>query len=226
MNVLIIDDEASLLEKLAVVLIKELYTVETAADGRQGLDKIWNDHYDLIILDIMLPYLSGLEIIKVVRAECIETPVLMLTAKGDIEDKIKGLDLGADDYLAKPFSIPELLARVRALIRRGTKASPIIEIGSLSLDTSRRELFKNGLLVPLTAKEFAILEFMMHNKGRAISRFTLAEHVWGDEFDPFSMSNFIDVHMSNLRKKLTSPGEPPLIATVRGYGYRIDPGEK
>ncbi len=222
MNILIIDDEEALLEKLAAVLTKEFYTVETATNGRQGLDKIWGDRYDLIILDIMLPHISGLEIIKEVRREKIATPVLMLTAKGDIEDKVKGLDLGADDYLAKPFSIPELLARVRALIRRVANASPLIEIGTLVLDTSRREAFMNGLLLRLTAREFAILEFLMHNQGRAISRFTLSEHVWGDEFDPFSMSNFIDVHVSNLRKKLALPGVPPLITTVRGFGYRID----
>ena len=222
MNILIIDDEEALLEKLAAVLTKEFYTVETATNGRQGLDKIWGDRYDLIILDIMLPHISGLEIIKEVRREKIATPVLMLTAKGDIEDKVKGLDLGADDYLAKPFSIPELLARVRALIRRVANASPLIEIGTLVLDTSRREAFMNGLLLRLTAREFAILEFLMHNQGRVISRFTLSEHVWGDEFDPFSMSNFIDVHVSNLRKKLALPGVPPLITTVRGFGYRID----
>lgn len=170
----------------------------------------------------MLPHIFGLEILKEVRREKIATPVLMLTAKGDIEDNVKGLGFGADDYLAKPFSIPELLARVRALIRRGSNASPLIEIGALVLDTSRREAFMNGLLLRLTAREFAILEFLMQNQGRAISRFTLSEHVWGDEFDPFSMSNFIDVHVSNLRKKLALPGVPPLITTVRGFGYRID----
>lgn len=222
MNILIIDDEIPLLQKLASILTKELYTVETAVNGRDGLDKIWNDHYDLIILDIMLPHVSGLEIIKEIRQEGIETPVLMLTAKGDIEDKVKGLDLGADDYLPKPFSIAELLARIRALLRRRNTASPTIEIGSLSLDTIRREAFVNNTPLPLTAKEFAILEFLMHNRGRAISRFTIAEHVWGDEFDPFSMSNFIDVHMSNLRKKLHAFDGLNLISTVRGFGYKIE----
>lgn len=222
MNILIIDDEIQLLQKLASILTKEFYTVETAANGRDGLDKIWNDHYDLIVLDIMLPHVSGLEIIQEIRKEGIETPVLMLTAKGDIEDKVKGLDLGADDYLAKPFSIAELLARIRALLRRQNTASPTIEIGPLSLDTTQREAFVNGTSLPLTAREFAILEFLMHNRGRAISRFSIAEHVWGDEFDPFSMSNFIDVHMSNLRKKLNAFGGVNLISTVRGFGYKIE----
>ncbi len=222
MNILIIDDEIQLLQKLASILTKEFYTVETAANGRDGLDKIWNDHYDLIVLDIMLPHVSGLEIIQEIRKEGIEIPVLMLTAKSDIEDKVKGLDLGADDYLAKPFSIAELLARIRVLLRRQSTASPTIEIGPLSLDTTRREAFVNGTSLPLTAREFAILEFLMHNRGRAISRFAIAEHVWGDAFDPFSMSNFIDVHMSNLRKKLHAFGGLNLISTVRGFGYKIE----
>jgi DNA-binding response OmpR family regulator len=170
----------------------------------------------------MLPGMSGLEILAEIRAAGIQTPVLMLTAKGDIDDKVKGLNLGADDYLAKPFSLAELLARVRALIRRGKTGSPIIEIGNLRLNTISREVTRNGVPLVLTAKEFALLEFLLHNRGRAVSRFTLAEHVWGDNFDPFSMSNFIDVHMSKRRKKLSDPDEEPMIKTVRGVGYRID----
>ncbi|KGO33614.1 MAG: response regulator transcription factor [Desulfoprunum sp.] len=222
MNILIIDDEPYLLEKLGSVLTGEFYSVATAGDGREGLDKIWNDTYDLILLDIMLPGMSGFEILAEIRAAGIQTPVLMLTAKGDIDDKVKGLNLGADDYLAKPFSLAELLARVRALIRRGKTGSPMIEIGTLRLNTISREVTRNGAPLILTAKEFAILEFLMHNRGRAVSRFTLAEHVWGDNFDPFSMSNFIDVHMSKLRKKLNIPEDEPLIRTVRGVGYLID----
>lgn len=222
MNILIIEDELQLLDKLAAVLKKEKYAVETASDGENGLDRILDDAYDLILLDIMLPKLNGLEILKEIRRIGIDTPVLMLTAKSDIEDKVTGLDCGADDYLAKPFSLPELLARVRALIRRGNRSTPVIEIGRISLNTSSREVHKDGKLLDLTSKEFGILEFLMHNRGRAVSRFTLAEHVWGDEFDPFSMSNFIDVHMSNLRKKLSAPGTQPLIATIRGFGYKIE----
>lgn len=224
MNILIIDDEPYLLEKLASVLTGEQYTVDTADDGRAELDKIWNDTYDLILLDIMLPGMNGLEILSEIRAAGIGTPVLMLTAKGDIDDKVAGLNLGADDYLAKPFSLAELLARVRALIRRGnTGGSPVIEAGDIRLDTVSREVTKNGDILTLTTKEFALLEFLLHNRGRAISRFTLAEHVWGDNFDPFSMSNFIDVHMKNLRKKLRSPDqEDALIKTIRGFGYLIE----
>jgi DNA-binding response OmpR family regulator len=222
MNILIIDDEPYLLEKLGSVLTGEHYSVETAEDGQAGLEKIWNDSYDLILLDIMLPGMSGLEILAEIREAGIQTPVLMLTAKGDIDDRVAGLNLGADDYLAKSFSLAELLARVRALIRRGKTGSPIIEIGNIRLNTISREVTRNGEPLTLTAKEFALLEFLLHNRGRAVSRYTLAEHVWGDNFDPFSMSNFIDVHMSKLRKKLNTSEEESMIRTVRGFGYLID----
>ena len=222
MNILIIDDEPYLLEKLKSVLTSEHYTVETSDDGRKGLEKIWDETYDLILLDIMLPSMSGLEVLSEIRNAGVQTPVLMLTAKGDIQDKVTGLNLGADDYLAKPFSLAELLARVRALIRRGNSGSPVMEAGDICLNTVSREVTKNGDLLTLTAKEFAILEFLLHNRGRAISKFTLAEHVWGDDFDPFSMSNFIDVHMSNLRKKLKTSEQDSVIKTIRGYGYLIE----
>jgi DNA-binding response OmpR family regulator len=222
MNILIIDDEPDLLEKLSSVLTSEHYTVDTAEDGRSGLKKIWNDTYDLILLDIMLPGMDGLEVLTELRAAGILTPVLMLTAKGDIDDKVTGLNLGADDYLAKPFSLAELLARVRALIRRGNTGTPIIEVADIRLNTVSREVTKGGFPLTLTTKEFALLEFLLHNRGRAISRFTLAEHVWGDNFDPFSMSNFIDVHVSNLRKKIRDRGQEDVIKTIRGFGYLIE----
>jgi DNA-binding response OmpR family regulator len=222
MNILIIDDEHELLERLSSVLVKENYTVITAADGREGLDKLRDDRYDLILLDIMLPHIDGLKVLQEIRAAGITTPVLMLTAKGDIGDKVTGLNLGADDYLAKPFSIAELMARIRALLRRSTSTNPIIEIGHIQLNTITREVTSDGTLLTLTAREFSILEFLMHNKNRAVSRFTLAEHVWGDDFDPFSMSNFIDVHMKNLRKKISAGGKSQLIVTVRGFGYRLE----
>lgn len=222
MNILIIEDEAELLERLASILSKEHYTVTTANDGKEGLEKIWNDCYDLILLDIMLPHVDGFEVLRELRSAGMQTPVLMLTAKGDVTDRVKGLDLGADDYLAKPFSLAELLARIRVLLRRGTAAAPVIEAGHIRLDTASREVFSDGEPLSLTAKEFSILEFLLHNKNRAVSRFTLAEHVWGDDFDPFSMSNFIDVHMKNLRKKIAAGGKPQPISTVRGFGYRLE----
>lgn len=221
MNIFVIDDEPELLETLGNVLRNENYTVSTAADGREAMDKLWDDRFDLILLDIMLPHIDGLTILQEIRAAGIQTPVLMLTARSDVDDRVKGLDLGADDYLAKPFSLAELLARVRALLRRDTPGSSVIEFDYLKLNTVSREVWCHDKLICLTVKEFAILEFLLHNKGRAVSRFTLAEHVWGDDFDPFSMSNFMDVHMKNLRKKIAVPGKVPLINTVRGFGYRI-----
>lgn len=225
MNILIIEDEHYLAESLEKLLAKEHYAVSVATDGRSGLEKIWGDGYDLILLDIMLPGMSGLEVLKEIRAAGIATPVLMLTAKGDIDDKVAGLNLGADDYLAKPFSVAELLARIRALLRRGRTATPILEIGPIRLDTVSREVLRDGQPLSLTAKEFSILEFLLLNRGRAVSRFALAEHVWGDAFDPFSMSNFINVHISNLRKKLHLAEGEQLIKAIRGVGYLIERDE-
>lgn len=222
MRILIIDDEPDILEKLSQVLQQERYTISTAADGEEALDKIWGDPYDLILLDVMLPHVDGFKILDELRKGEISTPVLMLTAKSSVDDRVAGLNLGADDYLTKPFSIAELLARVRALIRRSKTGNPIMEEGCISLNTVSREVHKDGELLSLTTREFSILEFLLHNRGRAVSRFTLAEHVWGDEFDPFSMSNFIDVHISNLRKKISSPDQHQIITTVRGFGYRIE----
>ncbi len=222
MHILIVDDEPELLARLSRMLEKEMYTVSTAEDGRQALEMLWKYCYDLILLDIMLPHTNGLDILQKLRSAGIVTPVLMLTARGDVTDKITGLDLGADDYLAKPFSLAELLARVRALLRRNASENSAIELGHIRLDTSSREVLSNGEPLSLTEKEFQILEFLLHNKGRVVTRFTLAEHVWGEGFDAFNMSNFIDVHMKNLRKKISIKGKPKLISTVRGYGYRMD----
>jgi len=222
MNILIIEDEDTLLENLKVVLEEERYRVETATDGQIGLEKALSETHDLILLDIMLPHVNGLDILQEIRSGGINVPVLMLTARGDIQDKIHGLDLGADDYLAKPFSFPELLARVRALIRRHTEKAPIIEIGPVALDTLTRSVLKNGEPVTLTPKEFSILEFLFYNRGRVVSRFHLAEHVWGEDFDPFNMSNFLDVHIKNLRKKLQAGDQPSIIKTVRSVGYQLD----
>lgn len=222
MNILIVEDEPELLENLKNVLEREKYTIETACNGKEALDKIWGETHDLILLDLMLPLLNGLDVLQEIRKTGILTPVLILTAKGDIEDRVLGLDFGADDYLAKPFSLSELLARIRALLRRGVEANPVIECGNITLHTVSREVFKEGEPILLTKKEFSILEFLLHNRGRAVSRFVLAEHVWGDKFDSFNMSNFVDVHIKNLRKKIKSRQKEQLIKTVRGFGYLIE----
>ncbi len=222
MNILVVDDDAELRTMLRQNLERQHYRVESAGNGEEALDKITGDTYDLVLLDVMLPGDNGLEVLRQMRDMGLDTPVLMLTARGNVEDRVKGLDLGADDYLAKPFSMAELLARIRAIFRRGAERSPVLEAGHITLDPVSRSVKKGGETVELTAKEFAILEFLLYNKGRAVSRFSLAEHVWGDDFDPFTMSNFIDVHMKNLRRKLATPGAAPLIRTLRGVGYIID----
>ena len=221
MRILIVDDEQTLLDQLRKALEGQRYMVDTALDGEEALDKLFESPVDLVVLDIMLPGMDGLEVLRALRREGDDTPVLMLTAKGDIDDKIKGLDLGADDYLAKPFSFDELLARVRALLRRsGGQSESVLQAGDLSLDTVSREVNRGGAPLNLTAREFSILEFFLYNKNRAVSRFSLAEHVWGDAFDPFSMSNFMDVHIKNLRKKI-GDSHGTIIQTIRGVGYII-----
>ena len=221
MRILIVDDEPELVEQIRYTLSKQQYTVDTAFDGVEALDRIYVDPYDLILLDIMLPKKDGFGVLLELRNEKKSTPVLMLTAKGDIEDRIKGLDLGADDYLAKPFSMEELLARIRALLRRSNALiSPVMKMADISLDTASREVFQDRKPIELTPKEFSIFEFLLYNMNRAVSRYTIAEHVWGDEFDPVTMSNSIDVHIRNLRKKIRDP-KGKLIRTVRGVGYMI-----
>jgi len=223
MKILIVDDEVELLQRLSQALSNEQYMVETAKNGDEGLDKIVdNDSFDLIILDIMMPERDGLSTLKEIRREGINTPVLMLTALGDLDDRIRGLDQGADDYLAKPFSMSELLARIRAMLRRGREKNPLLTCGPVTLNTVNRSVMLDDMPVTLTVKEFTILEFLLYNKGRVVSRFSLAEHVWGDNFDPFTMSNFIDVHMKNLRQKIKKGDRDSVIRTVRGAGYIID----
>jgi DNA-binding response OmpR family regulator len=174
----------------------------------------------------MMPKMDGWTVLKEARKGGIDTPVLMLTAKGDIQDRVKGLDLGADDYLAKPFSLDELLARLRALLRRsGGQSESVLQTQDLELDTRSRQVTRGGSPIELTPREFSILEFLLYNKNRAVSRFSLAEHVWGDDFDPFSMSNFMDVHIKNLRHKIGDSGECRIIRTLRGVGYLIQDSE-
>lgn len=222
MKILIADDDRSLLEQLRQILIRQRYIVETAEDGETALDKACETPVDLIVLDIMMPKMDGFAVLEQLRKLGIDTPVLMLTAKGDTANKVKGLDLGADDYLTKPFSLDEFFARTRALLRRaGGQHKTVLQVVDLELDTISRKVTRSGQPVDLTPKEFSILEFLLHNKDRVVSRFSLAEHVWGDDFDPFSMSNFMDVHIKNLRQKIGDTGHGNIIRTVRGVGYIV-----
>ncbi len=225
MRILVIDDETALVQQLRTMLEAERYLVDTAPDGETALNKLNNNSVDLIILDIILPKLDGLSVLRYIRENEQGTPILILSALGTIEDKITCLDLGADDYLSKPFSPAELMARVRALLRRHSNLKGhLLTAGDLELDIKSRELHKAGQRIILTSREFSILEFLLYNKNRVISRFSIAEHVWGEAFDPFNMSNFIDVHIKNLRRKIDSPGQSSLIHTLRGLGYIIRDG--
>jgi DNA-binding response OmpR family regulator len=222
MKILLVDDNLSLLDQIRQILTSQRYIVETVSNGEEALDKLCENPFDLIILDIMMPKMDGFTVLREIRQIKIDAPVLMLTAKGDSTDKVKGLDLGADDYLSKPFSMDELLARVRALLRRSAgQCQSVLEFEELTLDTVNRKVTMGGKPVELTPREFSILEFLLHNKDRVVTRFSLAEHVWGEDFDPFSMSNFMDVHMKNLRHKIGDTGNARIIRTVRGVGYII-----
>ncbi|MCX5876091.1 MAG: response regulator transcription factor [Deltaproteobacteria bacterium] len=221
MRILIVDDDPDIRDQLVRLLTGQKYIVEIAADGEKALDRIFNQPFDLIILDIMMPIKDGLSVLQEIRQDKIGTPVLLLSAKSEINDKIKGLDQGADDYLAKPFSASELLARMRALLRRGSEhAAPTLDIKDIHLNTVTREVTVGSNIVLLTPKEFAILEFLFYNKNRTISRFSLAEHVWGEDFDPFTMSNYIDVHIKNLRRKIGDT-DGSIVRTIRGVGYIV-----
>ena len=165
MNILIVDDDSGLLDQLKTTLERMHYGVETAENGDQALDRIFDTPYDLILLDIMLPRMDGLSVLKEVRQAGLDMPILMLTARSDVQDKVKGLDYGADDYLAKPFSMAELMARIRALLRRKGNRNPVLDAGTVSLDTVTRKVTQNNREIHLTAKEFSILEFLLHNRG-------------------------------------------------------------
>ncbi|MCD6430501.1 MAG: response regulator transcription factor [Deltaproteobacteria bacterium] len=221
MKILLVEDDPQLLDQMQNLLTEQRYLIDSATDGNRALDKIFAESYDLILLDIMLPQVDGLTILQEMRQAHIITPVLLLTAKGSVEDRVKGLDYGADDYLAKPFSTAELLARIRALLRRpGRECDTLLKVGNVSLNTISRQVTKTGQTLDLTPKEFSLLEFLLYNKPQPVSRITLAEHVWGDDFDPFTMSNTIDVHIKNLRRKIDTEGaHSSLIKTVRGIGF-------
>ncbi|HEY1084948.1 MAG TPA: response regulator transcription factor [Prosthecobacter sp.] len=215
MRILIIEDDPHLLRSLAATLREENYAVDTAEEGEDGLFKARQENYDAIVLDVMLPHLNGWQVLAQLRPAK-KTPVLMLTAKDTVQDRVKGLDTGADDYLTKPFDIEELLARLRALIRRAAgQTHPVMEFGSLVIDTAARRVLLSGQEVAVTAREYALLEFLALHRGEVVSRTTLYEHLFDE--DDSTLSNLLDVHVSNLRKKLG----PDVITTRRGHGYSI-----
>ena len=220
MRILLIEDDSDISRPLALALKASNFTVDTATDGENGYFSARTNSYSLIILDYNLPGLNGREIIEKLRAENINIPILMLTVRSEINDKIELLDLGADDYLSKPFAVAELLARVKALLRRPkTYTENILKLGDLELDPDRFLVSRQGQRVFLSSKEFALLEYLMKNKGRIMSRQEIMENVWDENADPFS--NTIEVHIRNLRRKLETDGRK-LIFTFSNRGYKID----
>ena len=219
LRILVVEDERKVASFIRQGLAEEGHTVEVAADGATALDLILEaSPYDLVVLDLMLPKVDGFAILKAARQRRITTPVLVLTARDSVADKVRGLDLGADDYLTKPFAFDEFLARVRALLRRGAGgAAPVLRLADLSLDPSTREVRRGARRIALTAREHALAEYFLRNTGRVLTRPVLAEHVWGLDFDP--ESNIVDVYVGYLRRKIDGSGEPRLLHTVRGAGY-------
>lgn len=218
MRLLVIEDEKKVASFIKKGLEEEGYAVDVAGDGETGLRMALDRVHDLILLDVQLPGRSGFSVLQELRREKIVTPVLLLTVRATIEDKVLGLDSGADDYLTKPFAFQELLARIRALLRRHTDAKPgVLEIADLTLDPSKRVVYRGSQKIDLTTKEFALLDYFMRNPGRVLSRTMIAEHVWDYDFD--SMTNVIDVYVNYLRRKIDAAREPKLIHTVRGVGY-------
>ena len=222
MRILIIEDEESLASNISNILTKEGYLTEIAFDGELGLEKGLSGDFNLIVLDILLPKLNGYEVLRELRRQKNATPVLILTIKNSVENRVEGLDSGADDYLIKPFAIPELLARIRTLLRRNSQdKTATLEADNLVLDTIKKEATVNGKRINLTPKEYSILELLLYNKNRVLSRLSIAEYVWGDNFDLFSMTNFVDVHIKNIRKKIDEYSNEKIIKTVRGIGFII-----
>ncbi len=217
MHILVVEDERKVASFIKRGLEAANYSVDVEHDGEAGLNRLLKGDYDLVILDVMLPKLDGLSLMKQIRQRQVNTPVLLLTARVTVADRVMGLDLGADDYLTKPFAFEELLARVRVLLRRGAAAPAVLAVADLRLDPVTREVTRANKRIDLTAKEFALLEFLLRRQDEVLSRAVIAQHVWGVNYDTFT--NVIDVYVNYLRKKIDSGFEPKLIHTVRGVGY-------
>jgi two-component system copper resistance phosphate regulon response regulator CusR len=223
MRVLVVEDQKNVARFLAKGLREQAYAVDVARDGLDGFAMADATQYDIIILDLMLPGIDGFEVCRRLRARGSETPILMLTARDDLSSRVEGLDTGADDYLTKPFDFDELLARMRALLRRGSREyrPPSISVSDLELDTTTHGVRRAGREIALTAKEFALIEYFLRHPGRPISRVEIAENVWDESFDPFS--NTIEVYIARLRKKIDGESAVKLIHTRRGVGYVLEP---
>jgi DNA-binding response regulator trcR len=222
MRILVIEDEKNLNDIIVKKLVLEKYCVDSCFNGKDALDYIFSAEYDVIVSDIMLPGIDGFEILKRIREKGIKTPVLLLTAKDGIEDRVKGLDYGADDYLVKPFAFDELMARIRVLLRRNpitnnSNASNVFSIANLTVNCKSHDVFRDKISIKLSTREFTILEYMIRNKERVLSREQIEQHIWNYDYE--GGTNVIDVYIRYLRRKIDKNFEPKLIHTIRGVGY-------
>jgi two-component system copper resistance phosphate regulon response regulator CusR len=225
MRILLIEDEARIADFVQRGLESSGYKVDLATDGKSGLARIHELDYDLLILDLMLPDTDGLSLLAKIKNRKACPAVLILSARGGIDDRVKGLEMGADDYLVKPFAFVELLARVRALLRRGQTSADKLTVGDLTMDCIKRRVVRAGEVIDLAPKEFSILEYMMRNRGKALSRTMIVEHVWDMEYD--GLTNIVDVYIRHLRSKIDDNFPVKMIQTVRGTGYMLtSPGDE
>jgi two-component system copper resistance phosphate regulon response regulator CusR len=224
MRFLVVEDEKRIADFLSRGLESAGYAIDVAGDGTHAIDMVHATDYDLVILDMMLPDMDGLQVLEKIRNRKASPPVLILSARGGVDDRVKGLELGADDYLIKPFAFVELLARVRVLLRRGQPTPERLSVGDLVLDCIRRKVVRSGDNIELAPKEFSILEYMMRNRGRPLSRTMIVEHVWDMDYD--GLTNIVDVYIRHLRSKIDDKWPVKLIHTVRGIGYMLDLPEK
>ena len=223
MRLLVVEDEKKLHELITKKLKKEYYGVDSCFDGEEAVRYVEGTEYDAVILDIMLPKLDGFEVIKRIRAKKNKVPILLLTARDNIDDKVKGLDYGADDYLVKPFIFEELMARIRVLLRRNSgNADNVITVANLKVDLDAKTVFRDGVLIKLSGREYSILEYLIRNKGKILPRERIEDHIWNYEYE--GGTNVIDVYIRYLRKKIDDSYTPKLIHTIRGLGYvlRVD----